>query len=67
MIAATDITWTKTQQELTRFVYRRVKDKALTQDIVQDVLLKAYTRLDQLNDTEKITGWIYQITRNTII
>jgi len=66
MIAATDIAWTKTQRELKRFVYRRVKDKALTQDIVQDVLLKAYTRLDQLNDSEKITGWIYQITRNAI-
>jgi RNA polymerase sigma-70 factor, ECF subfamily len=66
MIAATDIAWTKTQQELKRFVYRRVKDKALTQDIVQDVLLKAYTRLNQLNNNEKITGWIYQITRNAI-
>lgn len=60
------IAWTKTQQELKSFVYRRVKDKALTEDIVQDVLLKVHIRLDQLKDSEKITGWIYQITRNAI-
>jgi len=66
MITGESIKWTKTQQELKNFVYRRVKDRALTQDIVQDVLLKVYTRLNQLNNTEKIRGWIYQITRNAI-
>lgn len=29
--------WTKTEQELKTFVYRKVKDKALADDIVQDV------------------------------
>lgn len=60
------ITWIKAQQELKRFVYRRVKDKALTDDIVQDVLLKVYTRMDQLKDNEKLSSWIFQITRNVI-
>ena len=66
MRALSNIPWTKTQQELKSFVYRRVKDKALSEDIVQDVLLKIHSRLDQLKDDEKIMGWIYQITRNTI-
>ena len=60
------IVWTKTQQELKSFVYRRVRDKALAEDIVQDVFFKVYTKLEQLKDSEKISGWIYQITRNTI-
>lgn len=59
-------TWIKTQQALKNFVYRRVKDKALAEDIVQDVFLKVHTRLDQLKDNEKFLSWIYQITRNTI-
>ena len=61
-----NIPWTKTQQELKSFVYRRVKDKALAEDIVQDAFLKILARLNQLKDDEKIIGWIYQIARNTI-
>lgn len=60
------ILWAKTQQELKNFVYRKVKDKALAEDIVQDVFLKVYAKLGQLKDTEKVSGWIYQITRNAI-
>jgi RNA polymerase sigma-70 factor (ECF subfamily) len=60
-------TWIKTQQELKYFVYRKVKDMAAAEDIVQDVFLKVHSNLGQLKDTEKITHWIYQITRNAII
>jgi RNA polymerase sigma-70 factor (ECF subfamily) len=60
------IIWTKTQQELKNFVYKKVRDKALADDIVQDVFIKVHTKLGQLKDSEKVSGWIYQITRNTI-
>jgi len=63
---STYLPWTKTQQELKNFVYRKVRDKALADDIVQDVFLKVHAKLAQLKDTEKVSGWIYQITRNTI-
>lgn len=52
--------------DLKSFVYRRVKDRALAEDIVQDVLLKVYMKIDQLKSMEKIRPWIYQITRNAI-
>ena len=58
--------WTETQAGLKAFIHRRVRDKAVAEDILQDVFLKMYTRMDQLNDTAKITAWIYQITRNAI-
>lgn len=61
-----EIAWNRTQKELKSFVYRRVKDKALAEDIVQDVFVKVHTSLAQLKDSEKLTGWIYQITRNAI-
>ena len=61
-----NISWAETQQRLKRFVFRRVKDRALADDIVQDVFLKVHARVSQLKDDEKITGWIFQITRNTI-
>ncbi|HWA34162.1 MAG TPA: sigma-70 family RNA polymerase sigma factor, partial [Cyclobacteriaceae bacterium] len=35
-------------------------------DIFQEVFLKFYTKVHQLKNGEKLTSWIYQITRNTI-
>ena len=61
------LNWRNVQNELRGFVYKRVKDKALTDDIVQDVFLKVQSKIVQLKDNEKIFGWIYQITRNTIV
>src|SRR5215216_6612283 len=54
-------------KELKGFVYKRVKDKALAEDIIHDVFLKAQKNSNQLKDTQKLSAWIYQITRNTII
>jgi RNA polymerase sigma-70 factor (ECF subfamily) len=54
------------QGELRAFVVKRVKDRALAEDIVQDVFLKVHLKITQLKDTDKLLGWIYQITRNTI-
>lgn len=61
------IPWSKTSKELTAFVYRRVKDKSLAEDIVQDVYLKIHARIGQLKEDEKLLGWIYQITRHAIV
>lgn len=54
------------QNELKGFVLKRVKDKDLADDIVQDVFIKVQTKYDQLNEDHKITNWIYQIAQNTI-
>jgi RNA polymerase sigma-70 factor (ECF subfamily) len=59
--------WNAIQQELRSFVLSKVKDKTLTDDIVQDVFLKVQANFSRLKDVKKFSGWIYQITRNTII
>jgi len=66
MKAPASIIWTETQGALKAFIHRRVRDKAVAEDILQDVFVKMYTRMDQVTDSEKITPWIYQIARNTI-
>ena len=60
------LNWNNVQRELKGFVYKRVKDKALTEDIVHDVFLKVQEKIHQVKESDKIFGWIYQITRNTI-
>lgn len=54
------------QNELKGFVYKRVKDMSLTEDIVHDVYLKVQSKSDQLRESEKVAGWIYRITSNVI-
>jgi RNA polymerase sigma-70 factor (ECF subfamily) len=66
-MAEISLNWNNVQDELKGFVFKRVKDKALTEDIVHDVFLKVQDKIHQLKDSEKVFGWIYQITRNTII
>ncbi len=60
------LNWNNVQSELKGFVYKRVKDKALTEDIVHDVFLKVQAKIHQVKEFDKLFGWIYQITRNTI-
>lgn len=59
-------TWNEISNELRNFVYRKVKDRDVAHDIVQDVFLKAQSKITQLREAEKITSWIFQITRHTI-
>jgi RNA polymerase sigma-70 factor, ECF subfamily len=66
MKAAEILIWNETQNRLKPFVYRYTKDKALAEDLIQDVFLKVHSKLDQLRESDKIVGWIFQIARNTI-
>ena len=65
-MAAAVLNWENVQSELKGFVYKRVRDRALTEDIVHDVFLKVQSKIHQVKESDKLFGWIYQITRNTI-
>lgn len=58
--------WNSTQDKLKSFVFKHTKDKATTEDIVQDVFLKVHAKVGQLKESDKLVGWIFQITRNAI-
>lgn len=62
-----DQLWTEYRTALHRFILSRINDPMLAEDIVQEVLIKAYHRLDTLKDQGKILSWLYQITRNAIV
>lgn len=59
-------TWNQITTELRHFVYKKVRDREVANDIVQDVFLKVQAKIGQLRESEKIAGWIFQITRHTI-
>jgi RNA polymerase sigma-70 factor (ECF subfamily) len=49
-----------------RLVYTRVKATGHADDIIQETLLRAYSRRDQLREESKFKTWIWSIALNTI-
>lgn len=62
-----DQIWRDYRNELLGFIRRRVGAADLAEDILQDVFVKAHSRIDTLADANRIQSWLYQIARNTII
>lgn len=59
--------WIDLNDELFSFILGKIKDKQIAKDIHQEVFLKIQSKIHQLKNTSKLTSWVYQITRNTII
>lgn len=59
--------WRDLHLELRRFILSKVRDEPLADDLLQEVFLKVHLGLDKLKDCNKLTSWVYQITRNVII
>lgn len=62
-----DEAWRTYRAELLGFVLKRVGDKALAEDIVHDVFVKALERMASLQDPAKLRPWLFQITRNAVV
>ena len=52
-------------REFLRYVERRVGDRALAEDIVQDAFVKNIERGDEIQ--ESVVGWFYRVLRNSVI
>jgi RNA polymerase sigma-70 factor (ECF subfamily) len=52
-------------REFLSFVERRVGDRALAEEILQDALVKSLSHVAQIR--ESATGWFYRVLRNAII
>lgn len=59
-------TWEHYRHELNRFIHRRIENPMDAEDLLQDVLIKAYQKQGQLTDGGKLRGWLYQIARHAI-
>lgn len=58
--------WKDHYDQLLNFIRKRVKDKEVANDILQDVFLKILTKIDTLKSQEKLKSWLFQISRNVI-
>ena len=58
--------WAALREALYRFVTPRVGEVA-AEDVVQDVLVRAYTRRGDLKEASKWRSWLFRIARNAVI
>lgn len=61
-----DGVWREHGPALKNFIRRRVSDENLVEELLQDVLVKAQSRLDSLRDPARLKAWIHQICRHAI-
>lgn len=66
MSTASEQLWETFSVPLHQFIQRRVPDPHSAEDILQDVFLKIHTRIDTLQQHDRVAAWIYQIARNAI-
>jgi RNA polymerase sigma factor (sigma-70 family) len=50
-----------------RFLERRVGDRALAEDILQDAFTRGIERLQNLRDGESVVAWFYRTLRNAVV
>ena len=65
-MTTTETIWKAFHAELHNFIKKRIHDKEASNDIFQNVFIKIHLKLGTLSEKEKLSAWIYQITRNCI-
>jgi RNA polymerase sigma-70 factor, ECF subfamily len=63
----TEQIWQQHYQRVRRFVQSRVQDEALAADITQDVFLKAYMQLAQLQNPDRMQSWLMSIAQHRMM
>jgi RNA polymerase sigma-70 factor (ECF subfamily) len=58
--------WQEHKNELRNFILKRVKDQDLTNDILQDVLMKVYNFCISKSGVRNIRSWLFKNAQNTI-
>lgn len=59
--------WKKYYQPLKSYMDHRIKDHTETEDLLQDVFIKAEQHFKDLEDENTIRFWLYKIARNRLI
>lgn len=59
--------WDEFSVSLRNFIKRRINNDQDVEDVLQNVFVKIYNNIDNLDKLNNIHAWVYTVTRNTII
>jgi len=59
--------WQQYEVSLRNFIRIKVSNEADAEDLLQDIMIKTLTNLDDIKKQTSIKSWLFQIANNTII
>ena len=65
--ASTEEIWIAMRDRLGSYIRRQVSGAEDAEDILQEVFLRIHAKLQLLDDRERLTPWLYRMTRNAIV
>src|SRR5436190_6944221 len=66
MTPTVEIIWENFASQLRSFIRARIRDHAAAEDILQEVFVKIHRKLPTLRANERVEGWVWRVTRNTL-
>lgn len=63
----TKAVWDLYAVDIKRFIFSKVKDDVVTDDLLQDTFIKVHTKLHTLKDDAKLKPWLFSVARYTIL
>ena len=59
--------WPEYRSGIKSFLHSKISNNADVDDLLQDIMIKSFEKLDTLQSDENLKAWIYQIARNSVI
>ncbi|WP_347922454.1 sigma-70 family RNA polymerase sigma factor [Pontimicrobium sp. SW4] len=63
----TNQVWETYHQDIKQFLLSRIKNDEAVNDVLQDTFIKIHTKLESLQNHEKLKSWVFTIARNTML
>ena len=64
---STEHIWELLSAKLRSFLLQRVSDSQVAEDLLQETFLRIHKSLDNIEDEQRMTAWVFQIARNLVI
>jgi len=58
--------WYSYSNDIKHFILSKVKDAVVTDDLLQETFIKVHTKLNHLQDANKLKPWLFSIARHTV-
>ncbi len=66
-ILSTEKIWELLSTKLRSFLLQRVSDPQVADDLLQETFLRIHKKLNDIEDEQRLTAWVFQIARNLVI
>lgn len=67
MLMKTKTIWETYSKDVKQFIMSKVHDEALADDLLQETFIKVHTKLETLDDPNKVKPWVFSIARHVVM